>query len=133
MFPGRLSVSRTIGDIEAKDVRYGGNPDVVIAIPEIRAYKIKSNYDFIVIGCDGVFEKLNNTDICNKTWEASLQPEDLRVPSTVHQRCGSAIDMMLHECVNEKTLDNITSVIIGFQNYETHVDKARTSNSTLIN
>jgi protein phosphatase 2C family protein 2/3 len=129
VFPGRLSVSRTIGDIEAKDVRYGGNPDVVIATPEIRCFKIKSNYDFIVIGCDGVFEKLSNTDICNKTWEASLQPEDIRVPSTVHQRCGSAIDMVLHECVNEKTLDNITAVIIGFSNLETQVDKARTSNS----
>ena len=81
------------------------------------------------LGCDGVFEKLSNTDICNKTWEASLQPEDIRVPSTVHQRCGSAIDMVLHECVNEKTLDNITAVIIGFSNFEAHVDKARTSNS----
>jgi serine/threonine protein phosphatase PrpC len=80
-----------------------------------------------VIGCDGVFEKLSNTDVCNKIWEASLQPEDLRLPSTVHQRCGSAIDMLLHECVNEKTLDNITSVIIGFQNYETQVEKARSS------
>ena len=60
VFPGRLSVSRTIGDIEAKDVRYGGNPNVVIAIPEIRAFKIKDNYDFIVIGCDGVFEKMQN-------------------------------------------------------------------------
>ena len=122
-------MSRTIGDIEAKDVRYGGNPDVVIATPEIRCFKIKSNYDFIVIGCDGVFEKLSNTDICNKTWEASLQPEDIRVPSTVHQRCGSATDMVLHECVNEKTLDNITAVIIGFSKLETQVDKARKSNS----
>ena len=31
--PGRLSVSRTIGDIEAKDPRYGGNPKVVIPLP----------------------------------------------------------------------------------------------------
>lgn len=127
VFPGRLSVSRTIGDIEAKDERYGGNPKVVIPTPEIRCFKIKPNYDYIVIGCDGVFEKLNNTDVCNKVWEASLQPEDLRIPSTVHQRCGSSIDMLLHECVNEKTLDNITAVIIGFQSYETHVEKSRTT------
>lgn len=33
---------------------------MVIAIPEIRAFKIKENYDFIIIGCDGVFEKLDN-------------------------------------------------------------------------
>lgn len=84
VFPGRLSVSRTIGDIEAKDERYGGNPKVVVATPEIRCFKIKPNYDYILIGCDGVFEKLSNTDVCNKLWEASLQPEDIFTPTTVH-------------------------------------------------
>jgi len=58
--PGRLSVSRTIGDIEAKDPRYGGISDVVIATPEIRSFKIQDNYDFIVLGCDGIFEKIEN-------------------------------------------------------------------------
>jgi protein phosphatase 2C family protein 2/3 len=60
VFPGRLSVSRTIGDIEAKDIRYGGNPMCVIATPDIISFKIKSNFDYIILGCDGVFEKLNN-------------------------------------------------------------------------
>ena len=60
VFPGRLSVSRTIGDIEAKDERYGGNPAVVTSEPQIRSFKIKDNYDFVVIGCDGVFEKMGN-------------------------------------------------------------------------
>lgn len=35
VFPGRLSVSRTFGDIEAKRPRYGGNPNVIICEPEI--------------------------------------------------------------------------------------------------
>lgn len=60
MEPGRLSVSRTIGDIEAKDARYGGNPDVVIPTPEIRMFKIHDSYDYIIAGCDGIFEKLTN-------------------------------------------------------------------------
>ena len=34
--PGRLSVSRTFGDIEAKLTRFGGNPKVVVAEPEIK-------------------------------------------------------------------------------------------------
>lgn len=53
-------MSRTIGDIEAKDLRYGGIPGVVIATPEIRSFKIQDNYDFIVLGCDGIFEKIEN-------------------------------------------------------------------------
>jgi protein phosphatase 2C family protein 2/3 len=56
-------VSRTIGDIEAKDKRYGGNPAVVVPTPDIISFKIKPNHDFIVLGCDGVFEKQSNTQI----------------------------------------------------------------------
>lgn len=48
--PGRLSVSRTFGDIEAKVPAYGGNPNVVIAVPEIVEFKIKDKYDFILLG-----------------------------------------------------------------------------------
>ena len=33
VFPGKLSVSRTFGDIEAKDERFGGNNKVVVAEP----------------------------------------------------------------------------------------------------
>jgi len=35
VLPGRLSVSRTFGDIEAKLEKYGGKTGVVIAQPEI--------------------------------------------------------------------------------------------------
>lgn len=63
VFPGRLSVSRTIGDIEAKNERLGGNPLVVIPTPEIKCFKIRNNYDFIVMSCDGIYEKLNNQDV----------------------------------------------------------------------
>ena len=40
VFPGRLSVSRTFGDIEAKKVKYGGNPKVIIAEPEVKSFKV---------------------------------------------------------------------------------------------
>ena len=43
VLPGRLSVSRTFGDPEAKLVYRGGNPNVVKAEPEIRAFQIHKN------------------------------------------------------------------------------------------
>lgn len=69
VLPGRLSVSRTFGDIEAKKPKYGGNPKVIVADPEIKAFKVQPNYDFILLACkldcltsvgDGVFDKLSN-------------------------------------------------------------------------
>ena len=35
ILPGRLSVTRSFGDIQAKLPIYGGNPNVLIAEPEI--------------------------------------------------------------------------------------------------
>jgi protein phosphatase 2C family protein 2/3 len=61
-------VSRTFGDIEAKIEKYEGNPNVVIAEPDITAFKIKSNFDFIIIGCDGIFDKLDNKDCVHLVW-----------------------------------------------------------------
>ena len=82
VIPGRLSVSRTFGDIEAKRIKYGGNPRVIIAEPEIKAFKVLPNYDFIVLACkifskvyqiigDGIFDKLNNEEVNKIAWDSA--------------------------------------------------------------
>ena len=52
VFPGRLSVSRSFGDIEAKLIKTGGNPNVVISTPDITSFKLSSEIDFIILGCN---------------------------------------------------------------------------------
>lgn len=49
VLPGRLSVCRTFGDIEAKIPKKGGNSKVVIPIPEIKSFRIGEDHDFIVL------------------------------------------------------------------------------------
>jgi len=44
-----FKVSRTFGDIEAKLPKFGGNPYVVIAEPEIKAYKVTKEWDYIIL------------------------------------------------------------------------------------
>lgn len=52
IYPGGLSVSRSFGDVTAKNTNYNGNPNVLIATPDIRLYKIdEMKTDFIFIGC----------------------------------------------------------------------------------
>jgi len=52
VYPGGLSVSRSFGDIMAKDIQFGGNPNVLIAKPEISSYRIDRRHDFIFLGCE---------------------------------------------------------------------------------
>jgi len=74
VFPGRLSVSKTFGDIEAKRPKYGGNPNVIVCEPDITCFKIQDNFDFIMIGCDGIFERLNNRDCVDYIWNRIVEP-----------------------------------------------------------
>ena len=77
MIPGKLNVSRTIGDLNAKKEKFGGLPNVIICDPEIKHFIIKDHYDFIFLGCfisqinflfyffigDGIYDKLSNKKI----------------------------------------------------------------------
>lgn len=63
MLPGRLSVCRTFGDAEAKLEYRGGNPNVVKAEPDIRAFQLGKQHDFIVLASDGIFDKMSNDEI----------------------------------------------------------------------
>jgi len=71
VFPGRLSVSRTVGDYEAKVSKWGGNPRVIIAEPEISEFKITDECDFIVMGSDGVYDRMNSEEIVKNVWQTS--------------------------------------------------------------
>lgn len=42
-------VTRTFGDIEAKLTQMGGNPNVVVATPDITCFKVCEEHDFIII------------------------------------------------------------------------------------
>lgn len=73
VFPGRLSVSRSFGDVEAKVKDFNGNPKVLIAVPEIKSFEINSEQDFIIIGCDGIFDRLTNREIVQTARESLMR------------------------------------------------------------
>jgi len=64
VLPGRLSVSRTFGDCMAKMEKYGGNPNCVVAEPEIFCTPIGDDLDFVLIGSDGIFDRISTDDTC---------------------------------------------------------------------
>ena len=61
VFPGRLSVCRTFGDCEAKVAFLGGTKGVVTCEPDIiHEHEGVNKLDYILIGSDGIFDKLKN-------------------------------------------------------------------------
>ena len=112
--PGKLSVSRTIGDIEAKDPKFGGNPNVIISIPEIKNFDNNDKNDFIPIFCDGVYEKLKNQDIIDCIWKEikTKKFED------IHNMAGFTIEKLINKCMSQGSTDNLTVIMVCLKNYE---------------
>ena len=122
VFPGRLSVSRTLGDIEAKVKKYEGNPRVVIADPDVTAFEIKDNHDFIIMGCDGVFDKLSSKDCIHIAWqkvlmEAAKEGNPKVSQDSTHKNCGHCVDGILKTSALRKTVDNVTCVVAAFDGF----------------
>ena len=112
--PGKLSVSRTIGDIAAKDPRYGGNPNVIISIPEIKYFDNSDKNDFILMFCDGVYEKLKNKDIIDCIWK---EINKKKFPD-VHNMMGYSIEKLVSKCLEQNSTDNLTVIMICLKNYD---------------
>lgn len=108
VLPGRLSVSRTFGDIEAKLERFGGKPNVVIAEPDLRSFKILPEHDFIAIASDGIFDKMSSQDVVDIVIKHIMTSDD------IHAGCSLGVEGVLKESINRKTMDNITVVVVAF-------------------
>lgn len=113
VFPGRLSVSRAFGDPESKIKKYGGIPGVVIAEPEIIETDIVENRDdFLLLGCDGIFDKMKNSQIIKYFYEVKKEN------NSVHSYIGKGINNILQQCFMRRSYDNVTILVIAFKNLE---------------
>ena len=73
IFPGGLSVSRSIGDSESKLPEFGGHMNIISATPDLLSFKNNGNIDFIILGCDGIYDNLSNKDICYCVYNTLLK------------------------------------------------------------
>jgi serine/threonine protein phosphatase PrpC len=151
---------------------------VIVCDPEIRSFKIESHFDFIMMGCDGIFDRLNNRDVVNQVWDSTIEiikgtttssrknihgnsnnPATLLLsqqhpkgflnslesanntsrkigidsargnskfnagPVTIHQAVAEGVEMVLKQSAASRSLDNITVVILGFNNFEQTIQK----------
>ena len=63
---GRLNLSRAIGDFDYKGRDdLGHHEQLVIATPEIRTWTLTADDEFLVLGCDGIWECLDAKQICD--------------------------------------------------------------------
>lgn len=85
---GQLAVSRTMGD---KTIKESNPPNTLIADPEITQVTIQAGMDqFIVLGCDGLYDVMTNEEVVKQVLKAYEMYED--VTKTANELVEEAID-----------------------------------------
>ena len=107
--PGGLSVSRTFGDIEAKEEKYGGMKNVVVALPDITEYELSEDINFIVLGCDGIFDVLSNEDLIECSKIAIREKKNKKV----NELCGEIVGNIIKASLAKDSFDNVSCVVIA--------------------
>ena len=121
-----MSVSRSFGDPEAKISSLGGNPEVLLAVPDIKSFKIKKDTDFMLIGCDGIFDRLNNCDVLHSIW--SMCNENF-FGKDINEHCGKIADIIIRNCLGSGANDNLTCIFVCFENFKNLLYNNENSNS----
>ncbi|KAI4349782.1 hypothetical protein L6164_010338 [Bauhinia variegata] len=103
---GVLSVSRALGDWDMKFPR--GSPSPLIAEPELRQVILTEDDEFLIIGCDGIW------DVMSSQHAVSLVRRGLRRHDDPEQ---CARDLVM-EALRLKTFDNLTVIIVCFSSLD---------------
>ncbi|UXI14818.1 putative inactive tRNA-specific adenosine deaminase-like protein 3 [Sarcoptes scabiei] len=103
---GVLSVTRAIGDPDHKSV--------IISDPSFSTFEIDPSLDFLVLGCDGLFDHLTGQDITSYVFEYLCRNET-NDPEKVIEGVSKFLS---EQAIKEGSSDNITSIVIFFKPFE---------------
>lgn len=65
---------------------------------------------------DGVFDKMTSREVIQSVWSVP-KPKEILDEISVHQQCSSAVEGILRDSMNKRSLDNVTVVMVAFSNY----------------
>ena len=80
-----------------------------------------------MLGCDGIFDRLSNQQVLDACWDTinSIKSNEVKhgamQPKTVHQVSGAMADAIIKQAAIERSMDNLTIVIVSFDNLENFI------------
>ena len=123
-YPSYLSVTRTIGDYKFKAKQYGSIQGSIISTPEIFEFDYIDTYDFIVMGCDGIYDFLNNNQIIDSVfWIVKKLAKEKNYD--IHQLTGIACDMVIKYAMDLRSEDNLSCIIIGLNGLDKFIKELK--------
>lgn len=112
---GNLNLTRGFGDLEYKQNKtIPPEEQIITAHPDIRSASLTPETDFVILGCDGIWDCLTNQEACDFV--------KVRMQKEPERKLSSIIEEMMDEIVakdlyNETGVgcDNMTCMVICFK------------------
>lgn len=109
---GNLNLSRAIGDLEYKqDKTLAPKEQMITAYPEVQKYTLSAQDEFMVLGCDGVWEIKNNQqviDFCREKIKNNPETKPHLILEDLLDQILAPDTSMGFGC------DNMTSILVIF-------------------
>ena len=83
--------------------------------PCVNIFRVDDLSDFLLMGCDGIFDRLDNDKIFKKIWEYKKQNKSI---NDIHTFCGQITDAIIKYSMEKDSADNVSVVFIAFKNFE---------------
>lgn len=109
---GNLNLSRCLGDLDYKtNPRLPPEQQILTAAPEIKNLQLTQGDDFMVMGCDGIWEVVNSQQCVEFVYER-MATESLQ--NIAEALCDYCLSLNPHSS-NHRGCDNMTVLIVAFK------------------
>ena len=83
--------------------------------PSVNILRIDDKSDFLLMGCDGIFDRLDNDKIFKKIWEYKKPG---KIINDIHTFCAQITDGVIKYSMEKDSVDNVSVIFIAFKNFE---------------
>ena len=112
---GNLNLTRGFGDLEYKQNKnLKPEEQMITANPDIKVVDFTNDMDFVIIGCDGIWDCLKNQEACDFVKERLKKNPDIKISKIIEEMLDSIVAKDLY---NETGVgcDNMTCIVIVFK------------------
>ena len=112
---GNLNLTRGFGDLEYKQNKnLKPEEQMITANPDIKVVDFTEDIDFVIIGCDGIWDCLTNQQACDFVQKRLKENPEIKISKIVEEMLDSIIAKDLY---NESGVgcDNMTCIVVVFK------------------
>ena len=112
---GNLNLTRGFGDLEYKQNKnLKPEEQMITANPDIKVVDFTNDIDFVIIGCDGIWDCLKNQEACDFVSKKLKDNPEIQISKIVEDMLDTIVAKDLY---NETGVgcDNMTCVVIVFK------------------